>query len=433
MAYLLIALAFLGSILFYSFYPRSDAVNLIDKPEAQALILELVAQHSAAVQAATVVIKPNQQNAGTELNKMRYEVATANFPAWPKFFKEPANANPEDEKPGLLSEEQFSDRSFGLFMPDNIRQYNLRPQSLLLCVNNETAMAGKICGAKRTKDTPQGTSDFIITIMSLNAIASEYGPRQMAFLERALGESTYLTRYDHNMSAPLCHKNGQYVPCSGVETDEIKIKNKLHLTTNCGIVISPTTSIPEYYDGLNAEFVLSNTRHQIVSLPRTFTNNYNVDGNDIIGKIGDRTHLLCITELKLTYAGCCGENWDNLNRDTCEAYNCEWSNTDEKCSCEEGPKKSACGTNEYGLDGKYGCVWDTTKNACVSACSRYDNYTDCTTDVVAQSIGCMWQPASCKPGTSGCTADKVHETLGTCVGSCGNAMRLPKAGVQQNL
>lgn len=411
MAYLLVVLTFLASILFYSFYPRSDAINLVDKPEAQSLIFELVAQHSAAVQAATTRITPIKQDAARGRNRMRYEMANANFPAWPKFFKADPNADENAEKPGLLSEAQYSDPSFGIFMPDAVRQYNLRPQSLLLCVNNQTAKASAFCG--------NNTSDFIITIMSLDAIGSEYGPRQMTMLERALGESTFLANYDHNMLTTL------------YDSTETKIRNKAHLTTNCGIVAS-RAHYPSFtdegdakaYDPYNAEFVLSNTRGPLVTLPRTFTNNYNVVAvGDTAGKIGDRTHLLCITELKLTYVGCCNErNWDNVSDDladeaSCNAVNCSWSSTDKRCTCSP---ITACGTASDGKDGlKYGCRWNN--NACVSACEQYTSSGTCN---AAIDIGCVWYPKITPDGLSG--------TSGECKGTCGDIVRHPVQSSSQS-
>lgn len=55
MFYMLAMVTFLSSILIYSLYPRSDGVTSIDIPTAESAAMELVAQHSAALQAATVL------------------------------------------------------------------------------------------------------------------------------------------------------------------------------------------------------------------------------------------------------------------------------------------------------------------------------------------------------------------------------------------
>ena len=68
MFYLLAMATFLSSILIYSLYPRSDGVTLIDIPTAESAAMELVAQHSAALQAATVLTADTDGN-----RSMKYE------------------------------------------------------------------------------------------------------------------------------------------------------------------------------------------------------------------------------------------------------------------------------------------------------------------------------------------------------------------------
>ena len=398
MAYLLVALAFMASILFYSFYPRSDGIETIDKPAAKATVLELLAQHSAAVSAATVLVVPPESDKVSP-NRQDYEVG------WPRFKHNDADQGMVEY--GLYAE----------FMPPFHRfdeWYVGRPQTFLVCMDNETATYNNptnrtsVCAKK----TGMGSTDLLITIVSLKGLEAEYGPQYTTMVERALGESTYLSNYDHNMTKNRCRKSGTngytFTDCPATYTinsngnmtttgGTYRFDNKAHLTTNCGILVYKgagnfDSSFTKDYD-VNGEYVLSNTRHETVSVPRMFTNNYGSTG----ARIGNRTHLACITELYSTYAGCCDVEIP-ANSTTCAAAGstrCTWNATTQTCTCDDTYKSNICGT---ATSGKFGCTWSSGK--CVSVCGNYTGRTNCE----GQSRkGCIWNTQTQK-----------------CEGSCGN-------------
>ena len=73
MFYLLGTLTFLASILFYSLSPRSDNVVQMDIPTAKIAAQELINQHSAALQAASMIIETIDEETETTIRKMAYE------------------------------------------------------------------------------------------------------------------------------------------------------------------------------------------------------------------------------------------------------------------------------------------------------------------------------------------------------------------------
>ena len=212
MAYLLMILTFTALILFYSFYPRTDTVELLDKPMAKTAVAELIAQHSAALQAATVLHK---QADGT--NKMAYEV-------W------------------NLTNNVITSTEYQSFMTPGLVPSAEKPVSVRICVNNATGEISNTCGVRTTNTNvsfPKGTTDFIITYLPKKNIDDEYGKYLGGLAVRALGENVYLTNYTE----------------------------KQHLTTNCGIMEEGTANEFDEYP----EYVLSNTRYQTVSVPGAFT------------------------------------------------------------------------------------------------------------------------------------------------------------------
>ena len=384
MIYLLVALTFLASIMFYSFYPRSDAIELIDKPSAKNAVFELVAQHSAVVQAATVVMKPQAEQT-PQANYLRYEAYDNDrFQTWPRFLgaKPSANLCPAQEIASPVVPYDFYEE----YLPVGFRDYAPSPESFLLCVNNDDAKPTTCCGNDGVYKSflHSGTSDFIITITPIVSISASFGiPEQERLLARALGENAFLTKYDHDVARNVCFNKGNaYVGCDSTHTD---IVNKAHLTTNCGIIVhKPRTGNANYYknkdyDPNNAEYVLTNTRYETVTLPRSFTKNYGSAKN----RIGDRTHLACITELHLTYAGCdelkcdtisqaymCGTVSNPYSSSNQDSRGCAWDTTTSKCKyvCTHPSvinNKAQCDNNV-----QYGCVWSSAKNQCETTCGN---------------------------------------------------------------
>ena len=407
MAYLLMALAFMASILFYSFYPRSDGIEMVDKPAAKATVFELLAQHSAAVSAATVLIVPPKDAYSTTPIKQDYQNNWSTF-------------NPAASNQGMLEYGVYE-----LYIPPYTRfdEGSLRPETFLLCLDNDTGKYSSNCAKK----TGLGSTDLLITLVSLYALSAEYGPQYTTLVERALGESTYLSNYDHQMTKNRCRKYNQtagsydFVDCPANYTINANgtltassgtylLDNKAHLTTNCGIISYKQNGFDVYfgkdYDP-NANYVLSNTRHETVAIPRTFTNNYN-KGTE--GAIGNRTHLACITELHSTYAGCCDIELPTDSA-SCAASGCTWNGEKSLCVCGDTYKSNICGVANTG---KFGCKWQSGK--CVSVCSERTTQEKCekknTTSDPVEGVryGCIWDAGSQK-----------------CTSSCGNMSVRPAA------
>lgn len=376
MAYLLVALTFIASILFYSFYPRTDTLELLDMPMAETAIYDLVSQHTAIVNAATVT-KVQQGR-----TRQTYELLSGN---WPRFTGRSVN--------GRLDAAQFvssNDLLFRDFVPpmylESSEQQNMRvlmPTSALVCVNNYTSLAGEDCGASAENSVSNsnlawGTSDFIITVMSLKEIHDEFGLHSLKLLERALGRVSLLTNYDNDMGKDACiDSSGNPVSCSvaGAQTSP-----KMHLTTNCGIIVNRAgfDSINALdYDPNNANYALANTKHVTVTIPKAFTSKYT--------GIGDRTHLACITSLKATYAGCC----TGLSRNLCGA------------------------STEVG---RYGCFWNVAKSKCDSICASYGTQNECEV-TNGTKYGCKWRRYNEKGAAT---------SVGKCTNSCGIKRVYPK-------
>ena len=212
MFYMLAMVTFLSSILIYSLYPRSDGVTSIDIPTAESAAMELVAQHSAALQAATVLTADANGN-----KSMKYE-------KWGN---------------GQISKEKYSS-----FLAGSFTNPTIRPYSMILCQDNATASATSSC-AQRNADTVAnvyGTTDFVITYISKADIAKNYGEYIANLTPRALGKLTHFTPYE----------------------------TKLHLTTNCGLVESRDLDGKDF-DPNNATHHLTNTRYDTFNLPAAFT------------------------------------------------------------------------------------------------------------------------------------------------------------------
>lgn len=378
MAYLLVALTFMASILFYSFYPRTDTLELLDMPMAESAIYDLISQHTAVVEAANVT-RVQQGN-----SRQTYELPATN---WPRFTG-------RKFQDGRLDPSQFVSSNYLLyrdFVPpmylESSEQLDVRqaePVSALLCVNNFTGVASAICGAGAEMiaavdpNMAWGTSDFIITTMSLKEIQDEFGLRSLRLLERALGRASFLTNYDNNMGKNACvNSSGNIVDCSA---EGAQISPKMHLTTNCGIIVArdnfDSANVLDY-DPNNAHYALANTKYVTVTIPDTFTSQF--------PGIGDRTHLACITSLKGTYAGCCN-----------------------------GLTQTACGTATE--TGRYGCLWNAAKSKCNSICETYGTQNECEV-TKGPKYGCKWRRYN-ELGAA--------TSSGKCVNSCGIKRIYPK-------
>lgn len=235
MFYLLASLTFLSSILIYSLYPRSDGVTTIDIPNAKTAAMEILTQHSAALQAATV-LKTDENN-----NKiMRYE-------EWGS---------------GQITSAKYNDFLPSTFTPNPNTAY--LPYSQILCVDNTTASATSSC-AKRNADAKNdiyGTTDFVVTHISLISLGDTYGEYIANLTPRALGQLTYFTDYDE----------------------------KRHLTTNCGLVQAGKLTGKDF-DPNNATHYLTDTRYETVNLPRAFTDTLDAS----------KDYIACITRISVAY------------------------------------------------------------------------------------------------------------------------------------
>lgn len=235
MFYLLASLTFLTSILIYSLYPHSDGVTRIDIPSAKTAAMELVTQHSAALQAATVLRMDENSN-----QKMRYE----------------------DWGSGQITSAKYGDFLPSVFTPNPNPSY--LPYSQVLCVDNTTGGMTSIC-ARRNADIANdiyGTTDFVVTHISLASIAETYGSYIANLTPKALGQITYFTDYDP----------------------------KRHLTTNCGLVQSGRLTGKDF-DPNNATYYLTDTRYETVNLPLAFTDTLYTN----------QKYIACITRVSVAY------------------------------------------------------------------------------------------------------------------------------------
>ncbi len=283
MFYLLASLTFIATILFYSFYPRTDTVELLDKPAAKTAVAELLAQHTAALQAATIIKKTTEGK-----TTMAYE-------DWPS---DPDYNNKQWDNGFPIVAEKFIP-----FLPAGMVRSEIPPKSVVFCTDNMSGEKSDVC-AKRyvEKDengnyTSYGTTDFVITYTTMEALDVLYGTYISNLTPRALGEAVYFTEY----------------------------KDEVHLTTNCGVLEEITDTIPptQDYDTNNATHILDNTRFETVSVPKAFTDTLDND---------NLTYLVCITRISVAYGDTSCTQQEN--KTICNQKNeqgCYWNNTYNKC------------------------------------------------------------------------------------------------------
>ena len=266
MIYLLAVLTFIATIMFYSFYPRSDGFEKIDKPGAKIAVTELIAQHSAALHAASMITT----NSADSTKKMAYE-------SWG------TNIIPRSK--------------FTTYLPAgfNASEHGLRPESYILCQSNTDGTLTTTCASHNATASNKGSSDYLITFISLNALKAQYGDYIALLAPRALGEKTYLLDY----------------------------KTNAHLSTNCGIIEerSDDMSVGGDFDP-GSNYVLSNTRYTTVSIPRPFVNQLQ----------SGYSYLACITRLSAAYNVQCPAQ---KTKSACTAAtNCSLNDTTGVCKSE---------------------------------------------------------------------------------------------------
>ena len=270
MLYLLVAFTFLLSIVFYGFYPRSDALKMMDKPQADLPVTELLVQHNALVQAGEIV----QKEEDSDVQKLAYEFwsGTTTFPS---------------------TATQFLPTGYNL---------NTNVQWKLFCIDNKTGVPQtNLCGRRapdtnitRTSpltDAPYGSTDFLVSYITSDNIASEFGNYIESLTPNALGEKFFMLEY----------------------------KKDLHPKTACGLLTVDTVAaadLPLFAPLSNSGYVLSNGRTPIVSVPQA-----------IIDELPSsaKTHgaLLCLTRVSAAQPINCYE--DKTENDCKISVGCEWT------------------------------------------------------------------------------------------------------------
>ena len=169
MFYALTIVTLLATILFYSFYPRNDGIRTVDMPTQKAIVMQLVAQHAAAVEAARIVSYDHIN----QRNQMAYEQWT----------------RPQGEEQHVMVQigSQIPDSLYDQFLPPGFqRGYAF---TSLYCIDNSNGLGASECGVRKADSTrptlQQGTTDLIVSYM-LPDDKLQY---------RALGETVYLTNY----------------------------------------------------------------------------------------------------------------------------------------------------------------------------------------------------------------------------------------------
>ncbi len=216
MFYLLAVVTFLATILFYSFYPRTDGIKTMDKPWARTAVSDMVVRHTSAQEAARVV----SFDTTTGKNKAAY----ANWTV------------------GTLTTNFYAD-----FLPTGFQVYTTNvPTTRLLCIDNETGAASATCGVYSANTNiafPKGTTDFLMTYTPLENVQAQVGTYLANVAKRSLGETVFLTKY----------------------TPEE------HLRVNCGVVdCSAGIATGNDFDPAGT-CMLNNTRYLTVRLPRQIT------------------------------------------------------------------------------------------------------------------------------------------------------------------
>ena len=115
MFFWLAVLTFFVTIIIYGFYPRSDALKIVDKPEANAAISEVITQHTAALQGITL------QKGGVPVY---------------------VDLVPEN---GTFT---LSEETYRIYLPDGFIFSDISPVSRIFCLNNATGQPADTCAVK---------------------------------------------------------------------------------------------------------------------------------------------------------------------------------------------------------------------------------------------------------------------------------------------
>ena len=268
MFYLLGTLTFLATLLFYSLYPRADGVSQIDIPHAKIAVQELISQHSAALQAGSLVVEASDGS-----RKMKYEDWIAS------------------------GQMDFSD-----FLPPNMVQTNNPPISTIICVDNKTASLTNNCARSQFNEENEdyGTTDFLVTYTTFSDLDPMYGTYLTSLTPRALGKKMRFIEY----------------------RDDSTDGDGVQLSTYCGILAERSQKDGRDFDPNNADFSLSNTRTKTVNLPKALT-------DDILNEMNEE-YLICISRLSVAYNPSCAKK-DSITCGQHTHQGCYWNTNTSMC------------------------------------------------------------------------------------------------------
>ena len=229
MFFWLAVLTFFVTIIIYGFYPRSDALKIVDKPEANAAISEVITQHTAALQGITL------QKGGVPVY---------------------VDLVPEN---GTFT---LSEETYRIYLPDGFIFSDISPVSRIFCLNNATGQPADTCAVTAPTDAyPSGTTDYLVTYGEPPLHFSAY---IAALAPRSLGEKVFLTDYSENYHLQT---NCGTVTC---QNGVCKLNNTRFLTADVPTTIAheiPTGSLV-CLSRLSAAYELDeNNQPTLISVP----------------------------------------------------------------------------------------------------------------------------------------------------------------------
>ena len=202
MFFWLAVLTFFTTILIYGFYPRSDALKIVDKPEANNAISEVVTQHTSALQGITL------QKGGR--------------PVYIDLVPENGSVT--------LSEDVYYN-----YLPDGFIFSETPPISRVFFFFFTNGQPADTCAVTApTAAYPKGTTDFLVTYGDVPFNFSAY---IAALAPRSLGEKVFLTDYSEEYHLQT---NCGTVSC---ENGVCHLNNTRYLTAE--VPISIADQIPE--------------------------------------------------------------------------------------------------------------------------------------------------------------------------------------------
>lgn len=250
-------LTILASILYFSFYPRNDPLQVIDKPIADSLTAPLIAQHMAALKDASIIVygEISDVNNSHTINQ-KYILET----------KEVLNQDQSSLRycGGSYPCFQVTEDAVNYYLPKGIKQ-NTDFKSYITCFSNDSGQPTDKCGC--TNEGIEGeekcTTDFLITIGEIPDEWDYYGK----LAPRALAERLFLTKYTKDTNLPV----------------------------TCGILDCSGNSSSEKEDFFpNGPCFIYTTRYQDVRVPN-LRELLNLDINSSLGI------MVCISRLSVTY------------------------------------------------------------------------------------------------------------------------------------